>query len=232
MPTPKLVTITAWSYSRYNDYVKCPALAKYKHVLRIPEPSNPAMERGGVIDQLAADYALKKLPATPVPAELARFAEEFKLLRREKSLVAQAEWAFTATFDPCGWKDWGRAWVRIKTDLHYLTGRGKACVVIDVKTGREYPEHKKQLSLYALGAFLTYPNVERVTVADWYVDQGTIGGPEAWERNQLDALKLEWIKATKRLLSDTAFAPTPGPQCRYCFYRKDNAANGGGQCKF
>jgi len=231
MPTLRKKKITAWSYSRYNDYVKCHFMAFCKHVLRIKEPSNPAMDRGGRIDQLAADYALGKLPLKPCPEELDSFFEEFTLIRKEK-VVAQAEWAFTAEFVQCDWKDWDRAWVRIKTDLHHLTGKGKACVVVDIKTGKVYPEHEKQLSLYALGAFLVYPNVESVTVADWYLDQGTIGGPKVWTRAQLDDLKREWIGATKELLSDTAFAMMPGPHCRYCFFRKDNKAAGGGQCKF
>ena len=47
------------------DYHKCPALAKYKHVLKLKEPDNEAMAGGTLAHKQAEDYTtgkLKKLP--------------------------------------------------------------------------------------------------------------------------------------------------------------------------
>ena len=67
---------TSWSFSRYMDWRGCPAKAKYKHLDKLAEPPNAAMERGSMIHKLAEDYTLGVLKR--IPAELKAFADEFK----------------------------------------------------------------------------------------------------------------------------------------------------------
>jgi CRISPR/Cas system-associated exonuclease Cas4 (RecB family) len=217
MPTRKLVQIEAWSFSRYKDYTTCPALAKFKHLDRLEEPHGLAMGRGGDIHTLAEQYVLS---GGAMPEELTRFADEFKNLRRyKKDCVVEQEWCFDKNWEQCDWKDWARAWLRIKVDLfHARKTKGE---VIDYKTGKIRDENKLQLELYAIGAFLIYPKITVVDTQLWYLDQGELIN-QVFERDQLYALQQKWLNMTRAMLTDTAFAPSPNPHCRYCHFRKSN----------
>src|ERR1700761_4877428 len=90
-------TITQWSYSRLRDWKKCGKYAYFKHVLKMKEPGNQAMERGGQIHSMAQSYV--EMPKTPrkIADELATFEAEFKDLRK-LGTKCEAEWAFTNTW--------------------------------------------------------------------------------------------------------------------------------------
>lgn len=114
--TPQL---TSWSYSRYSDWRQCPLKAKLKHIDKIKEPGNAAMERGSKIHEDAERYI--KGTAVKLAPELALFKDEFKMLRalyKKKALpmVVEDNWAFTATWTETAWNDWVNCWVRIKLD--------------------------------------------------------------------------------------------------------------------
>lgn len=251
MPTPRLVKITAWSYSRFTDYEQCPFLAKCKIVDRLKEPDSPSGYKGTRTHALAAAYATRTLPvrdkdnvkfydelvdmlrSKKIPVELETFAEEFKTVREIKSALAESEWAFNSNWEACGWFD-SSAWLRVKVDLHWLSqernGRLRKTVVHvrDHKTGREYAEHELQRELYGLGALLQYPDADEVVVEHWYLDGGKIGGPSVFKADDLPRLQAEWVRRTTAMLNDTSFAPRPSDKCRFCHFRKAN----NGPCKF
>lgn len=223
MAWAKPTKITSWSYSRYDLYNKCPAKAKYKFIDKLPEPPAPAMERGNVIHKLAEQYTkgeLKKLPQ-----ELKLFEEEFKELRKSNPIVEQT-WAFRSDWSPTVWNDWSGCAVRIKTDA--------ACVdddtlyVIDHKTGKKREGYELQLSLYALGGLLTYPDIKKVSTQLWYLDEGGDPIVKGYEVTQLPELKADWERRVQPMLNDTRFAPKPSNECRWCPFSKSK----GGPCKF
>src|SRR5260370_28755544 len=93
---------TSWSFSRYSDYKLCPLKFKLKHLLKLREPSNTAMERGALIHKLCEDY-IKGISAAKLPPELKSFEKDFKELRTKfkkisQTMVVEDNWAFT--------KDW------------------------------------------------------------------------------------------------------------------------------
>lgn len=253
--------IKSWSYSRYSDYdpsqpYGCPRKAKFKHVDRIREPPNPAMARGTVMHLFAELYAQRKRISYAVmvdekgkplctEAEYKTFRAEwtqilkqpemkrlFDSLRKRDDVEAEEAWTFIRDWkEPCAWNDWGRAWVRLKVDAHVYDEETKTVRVIDHKTGRIRDTHRDQLSLYAIGSFLMYPEAEKVEAELWYLDQDA-ATVEDFGRKALPILQKEWGKRVKPMLTDREFKPAPGPKCRWCFYRKDNKANGGGQCEF
>ena len=215
--------ITAWSFSRFGDYLKCPALALYKHVMKIKEPSSPALDNGSRVHDAAAAYLRGKLRALP---------KDFKLFKKDMAAlkkigaVAEAEWAFTAEWEPCGWFD-NTTWLRAKVDAFYLDSTG-VLHVRDYKTGKEHlEEHARQRELYAIGAFLMYPQALTVRAEHWYLDTGR-RAPSDFNRPALPALQKAWIKNTKAMLTDTTFKPTPGRQCQWCFF----SASKNGPCKY
>lgn len=213
--------ITAWSFSRWKDYEQCPRKAKRKHIDKIKEPPNKAMERGSAIHKLAEDY-LKGL-RVQLPPELDRFKKDFAKLKKLKPVV-EADWAFDTAWKGVDWyaKD---AWCRIKTDAAVLVKT--VAQIIDHKTGKEKDDHKDQMSLYGIAGFLKFPKALIVKAKLWYLDQG-VEAEHEFNRAQLPALQESWQKKTHNMLIDTRFAPKPGYHCKWCFDSKDN----GGTCEF
>src|SRR5512133_3862286 len=96
--------ITSWSFSRYSDYKRCPAFAKYKHLDKLPEAPSTAMARGSEIHGLAEQYSLGKLKA--LPNALSGFKDEFAAIKKIKAKIVEQQWAFTADWQPTEWNNW------------------------------------------------------------------------------------------------------------------------------
>jgi hypothetical protein len=235
--------LTSWSFSRYSDYKRCPLVFKAKHIDKIAEPKNAAMDRGNYIHKLAEDYLKGKL--TRLPKELVLFKDEFKKLKAEfkkKILGATVEdtWAFTKDWDRTRWDDWIKCWVRIKLDCAHYTN-GTHLVVTDWKTGKfredQNEEYMEQLELYALAAFMLLPHVETVEPRLAYTDQGIFYPPASkpviYDRKEAVKLRKIWEKRVAPMFNDKRFAPKANDKCKWCFYGQSGIAKGGpGICKF
>lgn len=218
--------ITAWSFSRLQDYRSCPRKAKYKHIDKIREPGNEAMERGSRIDKLGEDFITGRLKTCP--PEVKSFEAEFKELRKRKA-VCQDQWAFDCTWTETGWFD-DNAWCRIKTDVYSANYKTGTLLVVDNKTGKVRGYHREQVKLYALGGLMKFPTIEVVDARLWYTDQGieVPDEPEIYTRADVPQLIKYWDKETKAMLADKRFAPKPSNECRWCFFSKGK----GGPCEF
>lgn len=229
--------ITAWSYSRYACYTECPAKAKFKFVAKLPEPGSTAMDRGSAMHALMEELTTGKMSGKPEElTKVDSFREEFKTsvlpkIKKDASVakkgrpLAEQEWAFTTLWEPTGWFA-RNAWCRIKTDLVFHNK--KQLIIVDHKTGKRREEHRDQLSLYALGGFIMFPEVEHISTQVWYLDQGAPWTQDEYERAELPDIKNAWLDKTKPMLTDTQFAPRPGNYCRWCHFRKGN----GGPCQY
>lgn len=247
MAWAKATTITSWSFSRLKVYQQCPFKAKLKFIDKLKEPSDPdgPMARGDRIHKLAQAYIEGK--GRTLPAELALFPNAFKKLRAiykktPANITVEETWAFRKDWSRTTWDDWNNCWVRIKVDVQWIDET--TVMIVDFKTGKYSPqwnldEYMEQLELYAAGALLFYadrgPNL-KVIPALYFLDHEIIHPePGTWKiyvPSDLPALKKKWEKTTKPMLNDKTFAPKPNRFCYNCHFRKDNVANGGGQCKF
>ena len=242
--------ITSWSYSRYQTYKQCPLKAKLKFIDKIKEPPNDAMARGIEIHDKCEKYIKGEIKR--IPKELKSFHEEFKKLkslygkRAKKNsyqMVVEDNWAFTSTWDQTRWDDWVRCWVRIKLDCaHHLDG--ETLQITDWKTGKFRPENNEdyieQLELYALAALLLHDHIQVVKPRLVYIDEGVIYPAPlskdekrlTFTRSDIGKLKGLWTKRVGPMMKDKKFPPRANNFCRWCHFRKSNAANGGGQCKY
>jgi|HubBroStandDraft_4_1064222.scaffolds.fasta_scaffold00021_103 RecB family exonuclease len=248
MPTAKLVQIESWSYSKVQVYETCPRQAKHKYIDKLPEPGekSPALQHGTRVHALAAAWVTKKLPdftawdgkellqykdelervikSKKIPEELERFEKEFRVLIKAKAQCEEM-WNFDRQWNLMGKAYNPRIWLRVKVDSHFIDAK-KIVHIIDYKTGKEKADHAEQRSIYALAAFVYYPDALGCTAQHWYLDAGVMT-PGAWDAKALETLKKEWGKKTTALLSDTSFRATPSPSaCRWCAFRKDR----GGPC--
>ena len=163
--------ISSWSFSRLTVFEQCKFRAKLQMIDKIPDPTpRPAADRGTEIHQTCEDYvrgtaALRK--------EMRHFEEEFVVLRdlfKKGKVSLEGEWGFTKDWEPCDYK---KAWLRAKADAVVWLSPTHV-VVIDYKTGKRFGnevKHGEQLQLYALCMMVRHPEIERVTVELWYLDQ-------------------------------------------------------------
>lgn len=214
--------ITSWSYSRYSQYSKCPASAKYKFIDKIPEPPAPAMERGNAIHKLAENFTKGK--EKKLPKELALFKDQFKELKSSKPMIEET-WAFKADWSETTWNDWNNCWLRVKADAACLDEND--LYVIDHKTGKKRDGYQEQLHLTATVGMLKFPHVETVHTQIWYLDTGEQVSEVYYSDNVKNMVKL-WEKKVAPMMNDTTFKPVPGNHCRWCAFSKSK----GGPCKF
>ncbi len=237
MVTAAIPKVISWSYSRYADYKSCPAKFRYKHLDKLREPANPAMERGSAIHKLAEDYTKGVLRT--LPKELKLFEQEFKKLRAEKIKIVEDNWSFKRDWTGTTWNDWTGCWLRVKLDVAYTNVEHNALVPIDHKTGKfsdwKLPDYLEQLELYGTAGLVQQPAIAVVSPRLWYIDQGRIyPDPEKGEdeieyfRKDEKPLRKKWEAKVAPMFADKVFKPTPGDACTYCHYRKSN----GGPCKF
>lgn len=224
---------TSWSYTRLSDYEMCPAFANYKHLQKLDQgPKNPAMQRGADVAD-ATEKWFKGLRRT-MPPELKPLKDEYARLKKDKSLVAEANWGFTIKWEPCSPTDWNRCWLRVKIDIHTISKDGKKVCIDDNKTGKysdfKIAGYEDQLDLYATSGAIMYPVAQELQTRLLFSDLGIIHpqtGPRVFSRKEALAGQKRWEKRVKPLFADTRFAPRPGYHCGWCPFSKAK----GGPCK-
>lgn len=230
----RYTTLTSWSYSVYSTYLGCPfavCLDKIQKI-RIKEPDNPHFVRGDRVHKGAEAFIAGSGKAPKLEPELEKLKPLLTAYRKAKARV-ELEWAFTRTWLPTGWFD-KDAWLRVKTDVCADTTDPPTVAITDWKTGKVYPDHRQQRSLYALGglqlvqigALAGGSKNTKLTAQHIYVDTG-FTATEKYAMKDLDPLKREWTARTKDMLNDTVFEPTPGQACKWCRFGKSK----GGPCE-
>ena len=248
MAFAKPTQLTSWSFSRYSTYKQCPLRAKLLYLEKLPEPKNPAMDRGNTIHQLAEQFVKGALPR--LPAELKAHGDLFKRLKAKRKkmpdqVLVEDTWAFTKDWSRTVWNDWTGCVLRIKMDCAELTVPGDgapALTINDWKTGKFSPQYNvedylEQLQLYALGALKIFgaqhPGL-RVLPRLVYLDAGvmypdyTLPETKVYTVADLVPLTKAWEKKVTPLLRDKTFAPRPSDKCRWCHFSQAK----GGPCKF
>jgi hypothetical protein len=216
--------------------------------IKIVEPDNPYFVKGNRAHAIAETFISgpgKKRPALTEkiafpgqkPLEINLKPIEAQLIDlRAKMASTEQEWAFDRQWNAVDWRDWNRAWLRVKTDVCADSEKPPTVEIVDWKTGQPHLEdHKLQRSIYALGGLqLVKLGVlaggskdTKLTARHVYVDAPDITATEQFAMKDLAPLKREWLAGTKDMLSDTTYAARPGFHCKWCKFSKKN----GGPCK-
>jgi len=218
-----------WSFSRWDDFNKCPFMYALKHIAKVkpPEVTNYFFERGTQIHLLSQHYIEGDI--RNVPKDLQTFAEEFRAVRKLKAR-AEVDYTITADWLPTTGDDFDNAWLRAKLDIE--VEQAEPFTIIDVKTGGGRPTHEQQGELYGMLALDRW-DVDEIDTEFWYVDSGDTETMH-FDRGELNGLKKTWLKRIKPMLDGRLFAKTPSKwSCEYCPYRSDKIlANGEpGECE-
>ena len=164
-----------WSFSALMQFEQCPYKYFVEQRLGHRGSSGPAAERGSKIHDECEHYITMVSNDTPSDKKVAAWIPELEELRGMyadgQNLICEDEWAFD--------RDWGRvawgspdAWLRGKLDV--FVKEGTSAHIMDWKTGRKFGnemKHQQQGILYAIMAFMIYPELEFARVEFLYLDQ-------------------------------------------------------------
>jgi len=185
----------------------------------------PAAQRGTRLHKNAEDY-IKQTPEDPVQLckEMIPLGPELERMRLN-GWKSEEIWLMDASWSPV--QDESLAWGKAIIDLHKMDG--DVLNIVDLKSGKRYPEHEEQLQIYALMGMKRYKDVKRVDVAAWYIDEGgRLGHSMSYMPEMFDHYATPWTKLANEILTATEFLPTPSRNaCRFCPYK----ASQGGPCE-
>lgn len=214
-----------WSLTSLSTYEKCPAQYKFRYMDNIPTPpTGGAAARGTEIHAAFEGYLTGKLPT--LPEEFNFYTGLLNELRAketypEHTICLTREWTPTAaTADD----RWYKGILDVKA---FERGKTTEATVIDWKTGKIYPEHQDQKSLYSLAVFAEHPDVQRVRAQHVYVDLGKTR-ETIYDREQMHELRAAWDTRVLKLEKEKEWIPNPSFKCRFCPYSKDKS----GPCRF
>ncbi len=223
-------TIDAWSYSRLSTYERCALLAKFLYILKLPQDTSPAMERGSKIHGQAEGYIkgeTLKLPDTKVWVPWKEDMASLKAAgyEAEKNIAFDSNWRECGYFEP-------NVWIRLRVDVTGIASDGVP-EVIDYKTGRPYPTHEEQAELYGIAGYLTAVKAsKKVRTSFWYLDVPDIVEYEYPAEEIVESLMPKWEGRAGVMLTDTEFKPNPCKASCGKYGGCDFAANKGGQCLY
>lgn len=213
--------ITSWSYSRFNTYSQCPGKAKLLLIDKFKEPDSPALINGQK-RHVEMEYFLKGY--APLPEWVHKNSVEYCNALKADKAVAELQVAFDKDWKPVEWFS-KAAWARIKIDA--LVRHPKSARVIDWKTGKiRDGEYDEQLELYALTAFLMFPDIEEVSTELCFMELGVLLPVTTFKREEMEMLRARWEQRVGVMLADTTFEYHVNQYCGYCHFRKGN----GGPC--
>lgn len=216
--------VKRWSYSAWASLFECPFRFFVSYVLGQRGPKVWAMERGNEIHKLAEFFLKRRFDG--VPPELKRLRPEYQGLRQTKPIVEEF-WGVSSS-----WKLKERdSWCVIKMDAALPPKKMDGWLWLqDLKTGKVYPNHWKQASLYGAVGLAKYPDIDGVMAEFWYADQpvGKNTHTYKWDFRDVKILRDFWMEQGEEIMTPRKrYLPQPSEgACKWCWLRKDK----GGPC--
>lgn len=211
-----------WGFSKLDVFRLCKAKFKYQFLDKLPQPSSPALERGGVLHQAIESY-LNGWSKT-LPDELLEWQEAFDELKTknfwgEQAIGIDREWNLLP--------DWfnKKTWLRVKMDAYIR--EPEEMVVIDFKSGKYRVPSTDQIELYAIAGLSIAPTTKKVTAEFWFLDTKDVYTRE-YSRDELIELRKKYEAESETMYTNEVWAPEPSQECRWCPYSRTK----NGLCKY
>lgn len=228
MPEPPVKSV---SYSKVKSHEKCPYKTFLSGVKKEKGPKrdeNHPAERGERIHKEAENYVQGVIET--LPASLKKFKDKFKELRElydEGVIKVEDEWAFDQAWNVLDHWYGDDVWLRMKADAMQFFEKSGA-LIIDYKTGKSYGNevpHTQQGQLYAIGAFMRYPDLEVVEVQFWYLDEGRVT-KKMYKRDQIGRFLARFMERFNKLTTCVNFTPKPNiHNCKWCDFGPEKGTN-------
>jgi RecB family exonuclease len=209
---------TAFSYSRLNNFEKCPRQFYEINIRKaVKEDETPAMKDGKDAHK-ALELRVKQ--GKKLPVNLSHHEGTIaKIIASPAVKQTEMQLAITPAFEPCDWFDPRggppTVWCRAIVDLGLLNGEG--AVIIDYKTGKMSDDFT-QLRLTGAVYFQHFPEVQRLSLAFLWLKHGKVTRepmsrdeiPEVW-----DGL-MPRINRYQEAFRKQEFPPRPDRHCKWC----------------
>jgi hypothetical protein len=213
--------VVSWSYSAMNAFDTCPRMYQAKYVTKeVPYVQNASAKWGDDVHK-ALENNIKS--GRPLPSNMAMYqrfldAVKFRANKVGGELVAEQEIALTKDLQAVSWftKKTAKNPVWFRTKIDVVVHAGGYGEVYDWKTGKRKFD-KDQLHLYALVAFILYPELNRVRCGFIWLKDGVVDKPIEYTRDQFVDMLKYWherydILEEAWILDD--FPPKPSGLCR------------------
>lgn len=217
--------IKAWSVSALDLFKKCPHASFLKSVAKTKvEKDNEPAQRGIKLHTAAEDFIQDKsdrLPKEFLPIKPKM--EKLKHLFEEGEVEIEGDWAFDAHWNSTDWFG-ENVWARIKLDVFHRQSPSSA-KIIDWKSGKKFGneiKHAYQGLVYAIGAYMRYPELEYIEAEFEYIDQKDEPPlKKTFTRQQAMVFLPRLEKSAEALTTATDFPPRPSkPNCMYCDFNE------------
>jgi len=227
-----LQTIPAWSISRLLEFEQCPHRSYLKIIAKSEQPEltdDHPMVRGRRVHDECEAYISGKTDVFPSTGKKLQDTIEYC---REQYAAGKAsveeQWGFDEQWQPVGWFD-DTVWLRMATDC--TVTNDDSAEIYDWKTGKSFGNEVKymqQMQLYAVGAFMLYPELNFIDVRLGFLDDGKVR-EKSFERGpKINKLIARFQERGLRMTNCVDFRPKPNlSNCRYCPFGPDN---GTGAC--
>lgn len=219
------LSITAWSFSRWNTYDQCPAKFLYQVVEKAPFEQTKAMKRGDDIHKGLAMYFKNIQPS--IPAEITHKGALALIddVHAAPDKIIEEQWGYAADWKPAAWFG-PLTWFRNICDAAVFNP-DMTVDALDWKSGSKYGSGEAQMETQALAIFARFKPVVTVRARMVYFDKGD-EDPAEFQRKDYEKLKDKWTKRAAQVLGDTTWLPRPGEQCLRCQFAKSK----GGKCRY
>jgi RecB family exonuclease len=214
--------ITAWSISRLFDFEACPHRSYLRIIAKAPTPqfdeSHP-MVRGRRIHEEVELYISGRSDKFPSSGKKLETVLEFcKEQHAQGRATCEEKWGFTNEWAICDWFD-SSVWLRMATDC-YISINDDEAIIYDWKTGKSIGNEVKymqQMQLYAVGAFMRYPELEHVDVKLGFLDDGKVREKSYQRDHKINTLIFRFTERASRMTSCVDFRPKPNAtNCKWC----------------
>lgn len=224
--------VSFWSFSSLKNFEACPFRIYLQRVERAPKPifaedADHPLVRGQRVHQEAEAFVKGEGIIT---RDLRKQAERLTELAEEygKGLVeVEQKWWCNKNWSPVAEEHPDRWHLVICDAFHHISNQHGR--VIDYKTGKSFGneiKHGEQMQLYAIQAFMRYPDLVVVEVELIYLDENH-STLRRYDRTKISALISRWEKRAERLVTATHFPPKANKSnCRYCDFGPNNGGTG------
>lgn len=217
-----------WSHSRRHTYKDCPkqlfhtAVARKGTGDRVEYVQSQAAADGDAIDRA---LSARIRDATPLPPGYQPYEGICELvLSLPGTKFTQMRLAFDRAFQPCGYMDWDRTWLRVIYDLAIVNPAEKHADIWDWKNGKVWID-EDQLMLFAATGFLIWPEVDTINTKYVWLQHGIIS-PKSYRRRDAPEMWAALLPDIERM--QTSFktnhwpaAPARGKaSCGWCSVNK------------
>jgi hypothetical protein len=210
-------------------------MAYKKYVEKRPMPPQPEDNKGeiarlrGIEVHSSADAYIKGEAETlnPVMDKVRAFVELCKEQYRNGIVEVEEEWAYNRDWQATGWFA-DDCWLRIKQDV-FIKWPDGTWEVVDWKTGKSFGnevKHSQQGLLYAIAAFMRYPDMQRVRIRFVYVDEGKWEKTKEYSRELVMRMLPGWDdRAAAFTTAKNWPVKANAINCRFCWYGPNNGGD-------